>query len=92
LKDWSLGVNVAIEGLLEERLLVRVEIMHSALFSFIALYNSTVNSLQNSFSRLVMISVITPNQQIHLVKIAFATVSGVLSKWPLILHILRMRL
>jgi hypothetical protein len=26
------------------------------------------------------------------VKIAFATVSGVLSKWPLILHILRMRL
>ncbi len=42
--------------------------------------NSTVTSLQNSFSRLEMISVGTPYLQIHLVKIAFATVSGVLSE------------
>jgi hypothetical protein len=39
-----------------------------------------VTSLQNSFSWLVMISVGTPYQQIHLLKIAFATVSGVLSE------------
>ncbi len=36
--------------------------------------------LQNYLSRFVMISVGTPYRQIHLVKIAFATVSGVLSE------------
>ncbi len=44
------------------------------------LYNSTLTLFQNSFSRLVMISVGTPYRQIHVVKIAFATVSGVPSE------------
>ena len=43
---------------------------------------TTVISLQNSFSRFMMISVGTPYRQIHLVKIAFATVSAVLSEMP----------
>ena len=29
MKDWSFGVDVAVEGLLEERFFIRVEILHS---------------------------------------------------------------
>jgi hypothetical protein len=44
------------------------------------LYNLAVTSVQNSCSQFEMISSGTSYRQIHLVKIAFATVSGVQSE------------
>jgi len=57
---------------------IKIRKLTSGLWSH--LYNSTVTLLQTFFSWFVKILVCTSYLQIHLVKIAFATVSGVLSE------------